>query len=269
MIHNLALYSRLLGIQLRSQMQFRLPFFADLFSTALLNFSFFAAIVLVLERFGDVAGWTLPELAFLYGMIESSFGTMDMVFSTFDPDTFGAFIRTGRFDQVLLRPMNLVVQIMGHNFILRRLGRISQGLAVLIYALVSLPIAWTAPKLILLPIVWLSQVIAMGALYIVGSTLTIWTVERLEAINIVTYGGVEMMGYPFTIFPSWLRTVFTWLLPFIFLNYLPALYILDKSDWLGFPLWSAFVAPLAAGMMFFLALRFFRFGLRHYQGTGS
>jgi len=269
MRRNLNLYFRLISIQLRSQMQYRVSFWVDTITTGLLNLSYFASTYLVLERFGSISGWQIGELAFLYGMIEAAFGTMDMIFSGFDPDYFSVNIRQGALDQILLRPVNALTQIFGSAFVLRRVGRIAQGLGVLALSFSLLHIHWTPAKLAYLPVVFISQVMAMGALFMAGTTFTFWTVQRVEAVNIVTYGGVEVMSYPSTIYPAWLRGFFTYILPFAFLNYYPALYFLDKRDPHGLPVFAPFMAPLAAGLMLFAALRFWRFGLRHYQSTGT
>jgi ABC-2 type transport system permease protein len=269
MPHSLGMYFRLLSIQLRSQMQFRASFWIDILTTGLLNFSYFLAIYLILERFGSIAGWKLAELAFLYGMIETAFGAMDMFFTGFDPDTFTNYIRLGTLDQLLLRPVNVVAQVFGSKLFLRRLGRIAQGLAVLVFAFSRLEIEWTLLKVGYLPVVWLSQIFAMGALFIVGATITIWTVQPVEAMNILTYGGVEIMSYPTSIYARWMRGFYTYVIPFIFLNYYPALFFLGKPDPLGMPVFAPFLAPLVAAGMFWLALRFFRFGLSRYQSTGS
>ncbi len=269
MRRTISLYLRFISIQLRSQMQFRASFWLDVFTTGLLNFSYFVSTYLVLERIGNIAGWSIAELAFLYGMIEVSFGTMDMIFSGFDPDVFSRFIRLGALDQVLLRPVNVLAQIFGSAFVLRRIGRITQGAVVLGFAFAHLGVHWTPLKLLYLPVVMASQVAAMGALFMAGSTLSFWTLQRVEAINVVTYGGVEVMSYPSTIYPRWLRGFFTYLIPFVFMNYYPALFFLDKPDPLGMPGFAPFLAPLAAGLMLFVTLRFWRFGLSRYQSTGT
>ncbi len=269
MLRNLGMYFRLVGCDLRSQMTFRLSFWIDLVSTMAVNASVFASLYLVLERFGNIGGWGLGELAFLYGLAETSFGVMDMIFSGFDYDYFSSLVREGRLDQILLRPVPPAVQIMGHRFVLRRLGRIVQGAAVLIWSFFLAEIAWTPLKVLFLPVVLASQVVAMGALFIAGSTLTIWTIQRVEAINILTYGGVELMTYPASIYPRTLRAIFTYILPFFFLSYYPALFFLDKTDPLGLPVWPPFLAPVVGCGMLWLALRFWRYGLKHYQSTGS
>jgi ABC-2 type transport system permease protein len=66
-----------------------------------------------------------------------------------------------------------------------------------------------------------------------------------------------------------MRRFFTYILPAIFMNYYPALYFLDKPDPLGMPAFAPFLAPLAGIGLLLASLAFWRFGLRHYTGTGT
>lgn len=268
-MRHLRLYLRLVSMQVRSQMQYRVSFFLEALSTALLNGSYLLVVFLVLTRFEHIAGWTVGQVAFLAGMVEFSFGLMDMLFSGFDPGNFSAMVQQGSFDQLLLRPVNITLQVLGSKFMLRRLGRIFEGLVVIVIAVWLADITFTPGKLLYLPVVVASQVMAFGALFIAGSTLNFWTVQPVEAVNIVTYGGVELTSYPMSIYPVWVLRFFTYVIPFVFMNYYPALYILDKPDPLNFPPIAPFLAPLAAVLMLAVALLFWRFGIRHYQSTGS
>lgn len=266
---HLILYRRLIDIQVRSQMQYRASFIWDLISTGLLNGSYFVAMALAVQNFGSIGGWGMGDLAFLVGMAEISFGLMDMIFSGFDPDTFSNLVRLGRFDQFLLRPINITIQMLGSRFILRRLGRVLGGVAIFLFSLSLSPIIWTPAKLLFLPLMLVGLVMAFGALFIAGSTLIFWTIQPLEAVNILTYGGNEMISYPMHIYPGILQRIFTYILPLMFMNYLPACFILDKPDPLGFPEFTCFLSPLLGALMLWAALRFWKFGIEHYQGSGS
>ncbi|MBN1485044.1 MAG: ABC-2 family transporter protein [Chloroflexia bacterium] len=263
------IYRRLVGVQIRGQMQYRLSFFMDLLGTALITTLTFVSLALVFQRFQDLGGWTLGEVAFLYGLVETAFGLMDMFFSGFDPPFFGRLVRQGAFDQLLLRPVSTVAQVLGARFVARRLGRIVQGVIILAIALSWVEINWTLGKALYLPMVAAGQVLFFGGLFIVGSAITFWTVESIEVVNIFTYGGSEMMSYPMHIYPDWMRRFFTFVLPAILMNYYPALYFLDKPDPFGLPAWAPFLAPPVGLGVMALALAFWRFGLRHYQSTGS
>jgi ABC-2 type transport system permease protein len=269
LLHNLSIYRRLLSVQIRSQMQYRVSFALDN-GAAMLNLAlFFLALALVMQRFGSVVGWTLGEIAFLWGMVEVGFRTMDIVFGGFDPSVFGRRVRRGTFDQLLLRPVNITLQIMGDDFSLTRIGRIVQGFVILALAMRVADIQWTAGKLLYLPLVIGGMITFFAGLYIIGATITFWTVESVEAMNILTYGGSEMMQYPMYIYPDLLRRFFTYIIPVILLNYGPALYFLDKPDPLGLPPLLRFVAPVVGFGVLLVALAFWRFGIRHYQSTGT
>ena len=265
----LDLYRRLLAVQIRAQLQYRIAFWFDLLGTAGITTLEFGTLALILQRFENVGGWKLGEVAFLYGLIDMAFGTMDMLFSGFDPPFFGQQVRQGRFDQLLLRPVNITLQVLGSRFEMRRLGRISQGGLIVGAALALTKAHWTLAKVIYLPVVFVSQVSFFGGLFIVGATITFWTVESIEVINIFTYGGNEMMCYPMHIYQDWMRRFFTFVIPAIFLNYYPALYFLDKPDPFNMPPFASFLAPVAGLGVLVAALAFWRFGVRHYASTGS
>jgi ABC-2 type transport system permease protein len=263
------IYRRLISVNIRGQLQYRVSFIFDVLATALITALSFGTVALVLQRFDNIAGWSVYEIAFLFGMAEMGFGTMDLIFSGFDPPYFGRRVRYGSFDQMLLRPVNLIALILGSQFILRRLGRIIQGSILIVISLMNVQIQWTPLKVLMVPIVYFSLILFFGGLFIIGATLSFWTIESLEAVNIFTYGGTEMMEYPMDIYPDFIRVFFTYILPAIFMLYYPALYILDKPDPLGMPAWSPFLAPFVAVAVLSLGIIFWNYGLRFYQSTGT
>lgn len=269
MRHTLSIYRRLIGVQLRSQMQYRLAFLMDVIAAGLVTLLEFSSLALVFERFDNIKGWTLGEVAFLYGLVEFSFSLMDMLFSGFDPQNFGQEIRRGTFDQILLRPVNITAQVMGRKFVLRRLGRVVLGAAIFALALNQTDIVWTTGKLLYLPIVAASMVCFFGGLFIIGATITFWTIESIEVMNVFTYGGSFLISHPMHIYGDWMRRFFTYIVPAIFLNYYPALYFLGKPDPFSFPAFAPFISPLVGLLVMGLALAFWQFGRKHYQSTGS
>lgn len=267
--YNVSLYLRLINVQIHSQLQYPVSFWLDVVGTGVSLATFFVSLTLILQRFGNLGGWKLGEIAFLFGMLEASFGLMDMVFAGFDPAVFGRRVRRGTFDQLLLRPVNITLQVLGDDFVLRRLGRIAQGAVIFLIALNLTDIQWTIGKVIYLPFVVLGIVAFFGGLFIIGSTITFWTVESIEVMNIFTYGSSELISYPMHIYPDWLRSFFTFILPAALLNYYPALYFLDKPDPLGMPTALRFLSPVAGLLVLLISLIIWRFGIHHYQSTGT
>jgi len=124
-------------------------------------------------------------------------------------------------------------------------------------------------KLLFMPVIFLSLVCFFGGLFMIGATITFWTYDSIEMVNILTYGGSEMMSYPMNIYQGWLRRFFTYVIPAIFLLYYPALFILDKPDPLHMPVFAPFLSPVVGFGILLMAFIFWNFGLRHYQSTGT
>ncbi|MCA9839726.1 MAG: ABC-2 family transporter protein [Trueperaceae bacterium] len=265
----MGLYLKLVGVQIRSQMRYRSQFVLDTLALLLVTGLEYASLALVFERFKSIQGWSLAEVAFLYGLVEMAFGLTDMIFGGFDAPRFGRFIRQGSFDQMMLRPIGITLQVLGSDFNLKRFGKMAVGVVIFSYALSHLSITWTVAKLLYFPLVVLGLVLFFGGLFIIGATIIFWTVESTEVMNIFTYGGSFMMSYPMNIYETWLRNLFTFVVPAIFLNYYPALFFLGKPDPFNFPAFAPFLAPLAGLAVFLISLGFWRFGLKHYQSTGS
>ena len=269
MKHSLQTYRHLISIQIRGQMMYRVSFLTESFGVALITLLEYASLALVFTKFSDLGGWSLGQVTFLYGLAELSFGVMDLIFSGFDPGYFGQKIRQGAFDQLLLRPISMTLQVIGSEFVLRRFGKIIVGFMIFLAALDLNPISWTIPKAVLVILAIISQVFFFGGLFIIGSTITFWTVESIEVINIFTYGGSYMISHPMHVFPPVIRNFFTFIIPAAFLNYYPALYILEIPDPLGLPQWLAFLAPVAGLIILAGAMVFWRYGISQYQSTGT
>ena len=269
-MHNyLSLYLKLISVQFRSQLQYRFSFFFELFGTGLITLLEYGSLALVFSRFETLKGWSLGQVAFLYGLAELSFGLMDLIFSGFDPGTFGLFVRRGRFDQLLLRPINITLQVLGSEFALRRFGKIIIGIMIFFSALSLTAIHWSLLKIFLTVLVVFSQVLFFGGLFMIGATITFWTVESIEVVNIFTYGGSYMISHPMHIYPEPLRRFFTYIIPAIFLYYYPTLFIFNLPDPFDLPACVPFLSPVVRLGMFLAAYFFWQYGIRQYQSTGT
>src|SRR5215210_5711210 len=141
---SLGLYLILIRAQASAQVRYRASFFMQAFSQFAVTFADLLTIVLLFQRFPSIAGWTMPEVAFLYGLGATAFGISDMVCGGFD--SLSRMIRLGTFDRVLTRPVGTFAQVLASDLQIRRLGRIAQGIAAFALALGWLQIDWTVAK---------------------------------------------------------------------------------------------------------------------------
>ena len=261
------LYQRLIGAHIRGQMQYRVSFLLMTLVMMMATGSDLLAILILFSYFGELDGWRVGEVALLYGLVMVAFGLSEMVAAGFD--VFPQSIQRGEFDRVLLRPVGIFVQVLAADFQLRRLGRVAQGGLALGLAVTWTGIVWTPLKIFYLLMVLVSGVVMFSALLVLGTVLCFWTVQSIEIVNTVTYGGTEMASYPLPIYHEILQRFFTFVVPLAFVSYFPALYLLDRPELQRLPGWLPGATPVAAAMLALMAWLAWRVGVRQYQSTGS
>ncbi|MEK7767148.1 MAG: ABC-2 family transporter protein [bacterium] len=260
-------YLALLGASVRSQMAYRGNFLLQTFTALFQTVIEIAGIWALFARFGTLRGWALPEVALLYGIVNVGFALAESVGRGFDD--FHNLVKTGEFDRVLLRPRGTALQIAGRELRLRPLGRLAQGLAVLLWAAAHAGVAWTAGRAALALGAILGGAALFYGLVVLQATMSFWTVEAIELWNTVTYGGVETGQYPVAVYRPWFRRFFTYVVPLAAVTYFPAVAILGRTDPLGSsPLFQDF-SPLLGIAFMIAALQVWRFGVRRYRSTGS
>lgn len=268
MANELALYPRLIGARIRSQMQYRMSFALYLAGSFVLTAADFFAIWVIFRHIPTLEGWSLEEVAFFYGTSYVSFKTTDMVLGHLD--LLPELVRTGNFDTMLTRPLGSLFQIVTADFALRHVGAITQGIVVLAYAMASLSIEWDAGRVAMMAVMLVSGGVIFGGVWVIGASTVFWTQgSGLEVLNTFTYGGNAFTQYPLNIYSGWMRRILAFVVPLGFVNYFPSLYILGKDDPLGAPGFLRFISPLVAVAMVFVAHVAWGFGVRHYRSTGS
>ncbi len=265
---DLRLYRRLVAMQLRAQLQYKVNVLIDIVTYLSVTSLEFMPVLIYFGPFPTLLGWKVGEVALLYAITSISFGLAELFGAGID--TFDETVRRGEFDRVLLRPVSALLLIFSSEFRLRRLGRITEGLLIFILALSLLPgLKWTPPKLVILPIGIVSGALVFIAILLLGATMCFWTVETTELTNILTYGGREMLSYPLTIYHQSLQRFFLFVVPLAFGTYVPTCYLLGHSLPFGLPTEVAFGGPLVALAFALIAGVIWRFGVHHYQSTGS
>ncbi|MFJ6782335.1 ABC transporter permease [Streptomyces yangpuensis] len=260
-------YGLIVAMWIRSTMTYRTSFVLSTVGNAAITLLDFVAISIMFSHVDVLGGFTLPEVALLYGSCSASLGLADLLLG--NTDRIGARVRDGSLDTMLVRPVPLLAQVAADRFALRRLGRVVQGLGVLGWALWSLEVDWTAGKALLVPVMLLSGAAIFAAVMVAGAAFQFVAGDAAEVQNSFTYGGCTMLQYPPTVFATELLRGVTYIVPLAFVNWLPALYVLGRPDPLGLPGWVAFLSPLVALVVFVPASLAWRAGVRSYRSTGS
>ena len=267
-MNGFALYGRYVAASVRAQMAYPVGLALMTAGSFLVTVVEFVGVWALFGRFGHIAGWRLGEVALFYGLASVTFAIADAVTRGFD--IFGSvFVKTGGFDRLLLRPRSLALQLMGYELRLTRIGRFTQGLAVFGIGMAMTRIGFGPVAIAILVFAIAGGVALFSGLFVLQATLAFWTVESLEAVNILTYGGEAAAEYPLNVYARWFRDFLLWGVPIGCVTYLPMLAAMGRPDPLGAPAWLPPIAPLAGFAFLGAALFIWRFGVRRYTSTGS
>ena len=264
---DLVVLRHLLVGRLRSQLQYRASFITQIIANGLVGLSEFAVILIFFRHVDEIGGWRIGEIAILYGIATISFGIGHFVASGLP--RFSEQLIRGDFDQILTRPVSAFVQVMGSDIQLRRLGTIIQGAAALAVGLTLTDVPWDLARFVVLPGIVLGIVVLYTALFALEATVSFWTTQGIEAVNIATYGGNTVAAYPIDIFAAWLKRLFLFVVPLAFAVHIPMAWLLGKPTPLGLPAWVGLLsAPVL--LLFCLAIGWlWHLGVRRYRSTGS
>jgi ABC-2 type transport system permease protein len=226
-----------------------------------------AAIVMMFAHTPRIAGFTAPEVLFLYGTAGLSFAVADILLGS--AERLGHHVRLGTLDAMLVRPVSPLVQVATEEFSPRRLGKLVPVVAVLVVAVPRLEVSWTPVRVALIPVMILSGTAIFAAFWVLTAAVQFVMVDGHQATKSITYGGGFLTQYPLSVYGQEFVRALTWVVPLAFVNWQPALYIFGRPDPMGLPAVFRFASPAVAAVLCGVAALAWRSGLRHYRSTGS
>ncbi len=261
------LWARLVGAEVRSTMEYPTSFAFGLLANVIFAGLDLVAVAAVFANVDTLVGWDLDEVLVLYGMAHTSFYLADLAVGQLDqlPD----LVRSGRLDTLLLRPRRVLFQVLAADVDLRSLGKLAQGVVVLVVGLGRADVAWDPATVALLGVALVSGAAIYASIWVATTSITFWLVDSREVSSAFTYGGRQLAAYPLGIYGEWIRHLVRLVIPLAFTAYYPTLGLLGKDDPLGAPGWLAWAGPPVALASAAVASGVWRTGVRAYRSTGA
>ena len=256
------LYLKYFAIHLKSQMQYKVSFLLMTIGQFIMSFSIFLGIYFMMERFHQINGFTFQEVTLCFAVVLAAFTLAECFARGFD--TFSTMIGNGEFDRILLRPRNIIFQVLSSKMEFTRIGRLLQAVVMLIYAVSACGVNWNFSKILTLILMILGGSILFSGLFTIYAALCFFTTEGLEFMNIFTDGGREFGRYPLSVYGEGILKFFTYVVPLAIFQYYPLLYILGRSTKAIYQF-----MPLFSILFLIPCYLLWRIGMRHYKSTGS
>ena len=262
MLRYLNLYGYFVNQRFKILMEYRLNFFIGAVSTMVQQGASLAAIWVVMRQIPNLEGWNIYEVWLIYGLVTLGQSITHMFADNLWTIGWG-YIRSGDFDRFLVRPINPLFHLLADRFCHDGIGHFLTGAVLVGYSMNALHIALTPLRALYLVSAVLSGGMIFIALNLMTATTAFFIVESIPVTQIV-FNFHEFAKYPLSIYHWTIRLLLTWLIPYGFVSFYPASYLLGRD--VG---WLAWAGPLVGATFLFLAYRVWLFGLRHYSSTGS
>ena len=221
------LYFKYFQIVLKSEMQYKQALYVGFFSQILSCLTSLIGVYFLFDKFGSIEGFLFHEVLICFSISYVGFSLTECFFRGFD--NFDTLISNGKFDIMLIRPQPVLFQIIGEIIEIKKLGRATFAISLLIFVIAKNPILWSP--------------------------------EKIFAIIFMIIGTVQ---YPLTIYKKAVLDFFTYIIPLALVNLYPFLYIIGKSETKAF-----IFLPMLTFFYLIPCYIFWKIGLRKYKSTGS
>lgn len=261
-LSSLKLYKHYVSIIIRSKMQYKTSFFLTMLGQFMVSFNVFLGIFFMFQRFSSVEGFSYSEVLLCFSIILMEFSLAEMFARGFD--LFPNVVRSGEFDRILVRPQNEILQVLGSNFELTRIGRMLQAVIMFVYGIAKSDISWNLPKVLTVFFMLIGGAAVFFGLFLIYAALCFFTLDGLEFMNVFTYGAREFGKYPIGIYGEKVLLFATFVIPYTFIQYYPLLFLLERKTSILY-----MFLPLLACLFLVPTMLFWKFGVRHYASSGS
>ena len=257
------IYRILAAQNLKRLMEYRADFLTGAVSFLIDQAIGIAFLFIIFSQIPHLAGFTFEQIIFIYGFSQIPKGLDHLL--TDNLWCVGYFIvKKGGFDKYLTRPINPLFHVIAETFQVDAVGELVVGIGLMVYVSGSVNFYITPWSIVLFLAVIPFAMLIYTAIKIATAAMAFWLKSSGFIIQMV-YGMNEFSKYPTTIYSVFVRALVTYIIPFAFTGYYPALYFLTGDN----PLFNIGGTVLISIIMMVLSLFIWHKGLSAYESAGS
>jgi ABC-2 type transport system permease protein len=265
--HAIRAYRTLVGSRVRSQLAYRTSFWLNVATSVAVGLVEFLELYVILANVPVFGGLDLSQAALVFALANAGFALAEFVFGQLD--TMPTYLRLGRLEVMLVRPMPLLLQLITSDFQLRRLGRLAISVVIIFVVLPVLHLDYQPSTIYLLVITPFVGAAIYAAFFATAGGLQFFLINGAEFTSAFVYGGSYAGQLPGSVLIPPIRVLFTFVFPATVTAYLPALLIMGLEGPPYLPAWLGWFAPLFAAWAWLLAWLAWRAGMRRFTGAGG
>ena len=261
-MHTLRIIAVYLRLGILGELEYRANFFFQILQSALSLLVGLGGLYVVFDHTDNLGGWRAAELLALVGVFTLMGGLIRLVIQP-SMQRFMEDIRQGTLDFKLTKPADAQLLVSVQQFRIWQSVDIGLGIIVLGVAAVRLGGLVGGWQALGFAIALLCGAAIVYSFWLMLATVAFWVV-RVENILVIFQTMYEAGRWPVTIYPTWLRTTLTFVVPVAFAVTVPA------SGFIGRMALTELLGAVALAAALTLAARlFWRVGIRQYSGASA
>lgn len=264
----LSIYFTFIKMHIREQMMYRMSFFAGVVGQAFSYGVQFLMIHILTSSFGTLAGWKPEEVLFMYAFSLLSYGLGAACFY-WPSNNLVVKVRTGEFDNSLTKPISPFLYEMFSGFSAGYITHITLSVVVLVITIQKTSFQVSVGNIALLLFLLICSAMMQGAFLLISAVPSFFTVNQNPVLDFLLWDIKKFVDYPITIYGGVIQVLLSFVLPYAFLAFYPASWLLGKENLTILPDFVQYLAPVISILFFAVTLKLWHFGLSRYQSTGS
>ncbi|MFI7449641.1 ABC transporter permease [Nonomuraea sp. NPDC049714] len=259
---NIALYFWFFKIRLHIYAEYRSDAVLLAGSSALSDGMGLLFIHVIYQQAPNINGWPAAKLVLIYGVMTIAAGTTQLFFDGIW--TTSDAIYRGRFDIYLTRPISPFLSVLTSWMSPEGIGSVVLGVALCAGALWQTEISWSFAHGLIATCLVIAGLALRAGLTLLANCICFWVNSPFETGDMAE-PLYELGRYPLSIYSSAIRVGLTIAFPIAFIAYFPVNYLTQAEEMA----WVALMGPVCAAIVWVLALRLFRLGVRSYSSSGN
>jgi len=263
MKRHLRLFALYFAQYAKVRLEYKADFFIAFFSSMAATVLGFGFVLVLFTKIPKLQGWSFYEILFLYGFSLIPLGFFNVV--SWNLYEFGdIYIIQGKFDRIMLRPVDTLFQVLFEKFRLESLQEVITGIFVVAVAAKHLKVPWPATDHLWFILMVASGAVIYLAVFLMLTAVSFWFEDRVGIVppvfNMLTFG-----RYPLTIYNVFIQFMLSWIIPFGFASFYPTTHFLGRASFNNY----FYLVPVVAASFFMVALFVWNRGVENYSSTGS
>jgi ABC-2 type transport system permease protein len=258
----LNLYFHMIKFSVQRSFQFRLDFFFRVVMDCIFYAVHFAFFGVVMQHASTLGGWTPFHLRILVCAI-CLVDALNMTIFSNNMWVFPNLVNKGDLDTYLVKPVSARFFVSLRDFALNSFINLVIAFGISVFAIAKSPMALPLFDIVCFYVAVFLGTLVFHFLHFSALCMVFWT-QNASGVSNLSFTLVKLSEYPDSMYPTWLRRILLFALPYGLVSSFPA-----RALFSGQPLLFLSYCALGALATFCLSQMVWKLGLRSYGSASS